>query len=65
MPCFGILMNGSSCKMTPLSSFPRSKEMLRYESPVARQPRLMKQDARNGGKRLQQGEMVFQMLNAG
>ena len=40
------------------------EEMLRYESPVARQPRLMKQDAEMGGKQLRQGEMVFQMLNA-
>jgi cytochrome P450 len=40
------------------------EEMLRYESPVARQPRLMKQEAEMGGKLLRQGEMVFQMLNA-
>jgi cytochrome P450 len=40
------------------------EEMLRYESPVARQPRLMKQEAEMGGKQLHQGEMVFQMLNA-
>jgi len=40
------------------------EEMLRYESPVARQPRLMKQDAEMGGKQLREGEMVFQMLNA-
>jgi len=40
------------------------EEMLRYESPVARQPRLMKQDAEMGGKRLRAGQMVFQMLNA-
>ena len=40
------------------------EEMLRYESPVARQPRLMKQDAEMGGKRLREGQMVFQMLNA-
>jgi hypothetical protein len=40
------------------------EEMLRYESPVARQPRLMKQDAEMGGKQLRQEEMVFQMLNA-
>jgi cytochrome P450 len=40
------------------------EEMLRYESPVARQPRLMKQEAEMGGKKLQAGEMVFQMLNA-
>jgi hypothetical protein len=40
------------------------EEMLRYESPVARQPRLMKQGAEMGGKQLRQGQMVFQMLNA-
>ena len=40
------------------------EEMLRYESPVARQPRLIKQDAEMGGKQFHQGEMVFQMLNA-
>jgi len=40
------------------------EEILRYESPVARQPRLMKQDAEMGGKHIRQGEMVFQMLNA-
>ena len=40
------------------------EEMLRYESPVARQPRLMKRDAEMGGKRLREGQMVFQMLNA-
>ncbi len=40
------------------------EEILRYESPVARQPRLMKQDTEMDGKQLRQGEMVFQMLNA-
>jgi len=40
------------------------EEILRYESPVARQPRLMKQDAEMGGKNLRQGELAFQMLNA-
>ncbi len=40
------------------------EEILRYESPVARQPRLMKQDAEMGGKKLRQGELAFQMLNA-
>ena len=39
------------------------EEILRYESPIARQPRLMKQDAEMGGKPIRQGEMVFQMLN--
>ena len=40
------------------------EEILRFESPVARQPRLMKVDTEMGGKTLRQGEMVFQMLNA-
>jgi cytochrome P450 len=40
------------------------EEILRYESPVSRQPRLMKQDVEIGGRRLRQGQMLFQMLNA-
>jgi hypothetical protein len=40
------------------------EEILRFESPVSRQPRLMKQDAQLSGKHLRQGQMVFQMLNA-
>ena len=40
------------------------EEILRYESPVARQPRLMKQDAEMDGKQIRQGQLVFQMLNA-
>ena len=40
------------------------EEILRYESPVARQPRLMKQDAELSGHQIQKGQMVFQMLNA-
>jgi cytochrome P450 len=40
------------------------EEILRYESPVARQPRLMKQDVELGGKIIRRGQMVFQMLNA-
>jgi pimeloyl-[acyl-carrier protein] synthase len=40
------------------------EEILRYESPVTRQPRLVKQDPEMGGKRLHRGEVVFQMLNA-
>lgn len=43
---------------------PAIEEMLRYESPVARQPRLMRQEIEMGGKKLQPGEMAFQMLNA-
>jgi cytochrome P450 len=40
------------------------EEILRYESPVARQPRLTKLDVEMGGKEIHAGEMVFQMLNA-
>jgi cytochrome P450 len=40
------------------------EEVLRYESPVSRQPRLMKADAELGGKAIRKGQMVFQMLNA-
>lgn len=40
------------------------EEILRYESPVARQPRLMKHDVELGGKQIRRGQMVFQMLNA-
>ncbi|MGZ8717903.1 MAG: cytochrome P450 [Aeromicrobium sp.] len=40
------------------------EEMLRYESPLTRQPRLLKNDAELGGKLLRKGETVFQMINA-
>jgi len=40
------------------------EEMLRYESPLARQPRLLKGDTELGGRRLRAGETVFQMINA-
>jgi cytochrome P450 len=40
------------------------EEMLRYESPLARQPRLLKRDAGLGGRQLRAGETVFQMINA-
>jgi len=43
---------------------PALEEVLRYESPVSRQPRKMKADAELGGQHLKAGEMVFQMLNA-
>ena len=43
---------------------PAIEEVLRYESPVSRQPRLMKRDFELNGKLLKQGEIVFQMLNA-
>lgn len=40
------------------------EEMLRYESPVARQPRLVTQDIEIGNKLVCAGQVVFQMLNA-
>lgn len=40
------------------------EEVLRFESPIPRQPRRMKADAELGGKTLKEGQMVFQMLNA-
>ncbi len=40
------------------------EESLRFESPVSRQSRLMKEDAELRGKTLRKGEMLFQMLNA-
>ena len=40
------------------------EEILRFESPVSRQPRLMKQDAQLRCKQIGKGQMVFQMLNA-
>jgi hypothetical protein len=42
---------------------PAIEEMLRFESPVARQPRLMKQDTELNGRTIRAGQMVFQMLN--
>jgi cytochrome P450 len=43
---------------------PAIEECLRYESPIARQPRRMKADTELGGRQLRAGEMVFQMLNS-
>jgi len=43
---------------------PALEESLRYESPVARQPRLMKADTVFGGREIRKGQMVFQMLNS-
>lgn len=40
------------------------EEMLRYESPVARQPRVIKYDIELGGMNLRKGQVAFQMLNA-
>lgn len=51
-------------KRRPELLSPAVEEILRFESPVARQPRLIKQDAELGGKHIRTGQMVFQMLNA-
>ena len=40
------------------------EEMLRFESPLTRQPRLLKGDVELGGTQLRAGETVFQMINA-
>lgn len=40
------------------------EEVVRYESPVARQPRLVTQDLSLDGVPIRKGEMLFQMLNA-
>lgn len=40
------------------------EEIVRYESPVARQPRLLKHNTRLGDVELQEGDVLFQMLNA-
>jgi pimeloyl-[acyl-carrier protein] synthase len=40
------------------------EEMLRFESPVARQPRLIKQDVTLRGQELRRGQIAFQFLNA-
>jgi pimeloyl-[acyl-carrier protein] synthase len=40
------------------------EEVVRFESPVARQPRLVKHDISLGGVELRDGDMLFQMLNA-
>ncbi len=39
------------------------EEVVRYESPVARQPRLLKHNTQLGGVELQEGDVLFQMLN--
>ena len=40
------------------------EEMLRYESPVARQPRLIIEDVTLGGQPMRRGQMAFQFVNA-
>jgi cytochrome P450 len=41
------------------------EETLRYESPVSRQPRIVKNDIELRGKKLKKGDVVFQMINGG
>jgi cytochrome P450 len=43
---------------------PAIEEAIRFESPIPRQPRLMKKDAELGGKTLRTGDVVFQMINS-
>ena len=43
---------------------PAIEEVLRYESPVSRQPRVVRADTVLGGKTLRKGQTAFQMLNA-
>jgi cytochrome P450 len=40
------------------------EEVVRYESPVARQPRLVKHNTSLGGVKIREGDVLFQMLNA-
>ena len=40
------------------------EESLRFESPVSRQPRIVKEDIQIRGKTLKKGDVMFQMLNA-
>jgi pimeloyl-[acyl-carrier protein] synthase len=47
------------------SLIPRAvEEILRFESPVSRQPRLIRHDTELGGQRLKEGDIAFQMLGA-
>jgi hypothetical protein len=51
-------------KADPALLGPAIEEILRFESPVARQPRLLRHDTELRGQRLRAGQMAFQMLNA-
>lgn len=42
---------------------PAVEEFLRFESPIPRQPRLIRRDTELGGKELKAGDIAFQMLN--
>jgi cytochrome P450 len=43
---------------------PAIEETLRFESPIGRVPRLVKEDVELRGKQIRQGDVVFQMVNA-
>jgi pimeloyl-[acyl-carrier protein] synthase len=51
-------------KADPALLGPAIEEILRFESPVARQPRLLRRDTELRGRRLRAGQMAFQMLGA-
>lgn len=40
------------------------EEVIRFESPIPRQPRMMKEDGELGGKVLRAGDVAFQMINS-
>ena len=51
-------------RQNPLLLNSAIEEMLRFESPVARQPRVVKGDIQLGGKKMMEGQVAFQMLNS-
>jgi len=51
-------------KADPALLGPAIEEILRFESPVARQPRLLQRDTELRGQRMCAGQMAFQMLGA-
>lgn len=51
-------------KAEPALIKPAIEETLRLESPVSRQPRLMKNDVVLAGQQIRRGQMLFQMLNS-
>jgi pimeloyl-[acyl-carrier protein] synthase len=64
----GLLLNDRAQweRLVDQPSLVRSaiEEVVRYESPVARQPRLLKHDTSLGDVELREGDVLFQMLNA-
>jgi cytochrome P450 len=51
-------------KSDPLLVPAAVEEILRFESPVSRQPRVIKRDTEMGGKQLRAGQMLFQLVNS-